>query len=321
MCQWFPISRNLYRDKDKAKIFVDIQHSILRIRNYYRKSAGRFLFKRPFTVQTQRPLISFSFDDFPRTALFTGGAILQRYGLHATYYVSLGLLGKESPSGTLCNLNDLKMLIEQKHELGCHTYSHCHSWDTDPMEFENSVLKNREELQQMFPGLEFKTFAYPNSVPRPRSKAKVGRHFAACRGGGQTVNAGRIDLNDLSAVFIEKTRGNMQPIKELIDRNRDQPGWIIFATHDIASKPSPYGCTPDFYQEIVQYALKSGAHILPIARALDVLTCADSESKLEFQSDAVSLLATANQLIPKSGLALLEAESLEPDLNRLRIPS
>ncbi len=254
---------------------MDLRQSLIRVRNYYQKNAGRFVSRRPFIVQPQRPLISFSFDDFPRTALLTGGAILRRHGLCGTYYISLGLLGMESPSGTICSLDDLRALVEQKHELGCHTYSHCHSWHTDPEEFEASVLKNQVELRRVLPGLEFKTFAYPHSVPRPRTKARVSRYFKGCRGGGQTLNVGRIDLNDLSATFIEKTGGNMQLVRELIDRNRDQLGWTIFATHDVSSNPSPYGCTPVFFEEIIQYALKSGASILPVAKVLDVLACVD----------------------------------------------
>ena len=48
-----------------------------------------------------RPLISFSFDDFPRSALFTGGALLEQYGVAGTYYASLGLMGKTSPTGEI----------------------------------------------------------------------------------------------------------------------------------------------------------------------------------------------------------------------------
>ncbi|MBZ5623491.1 MAG: polysaccharide deacetylase family protein [Acidobacteriia bacterium] len=79
-------------------------------------------------INAQRPLISFTFDDFPRSALHTGGAILNRSGLAGTYYACLGLMGGETATGKLFNADDLKILIDRGHELGCHTYSHCHSW-------------------------------------------------------------------------------------------------------------------------------------------------------------------------------------------------
>ena len=251
---------------------MNLQQSLVRARNYYQKSAGRFVYRRTLMVRPHRPLISFSFDDFPRTALIAGGSILRHYDLSGTYYVSLGLLDMESPSGTICSLDDLRALVEQKHELGCHTYSHCHSWRTNPEAFEASIIKNRAELKKMFPDLEFRTFAYPLSVPHPRNKAKASRYFKGCRGGSQTLNVGRTDLNDLSATFIERTGGDMRVVRELIDRNRGESAWTIFATHDVSPHPSPYGCTPRFFEEIVEYALKSGALVLPVAQALNALT-------------------------------------------------
>src|SRR5438874_10230057 len=97
-----------------------------RFHRYYKRNASRFVFRRPLAIRTQVPLISFTFDDFPRSALAAGGAILNRYGLSGTYYISFGLLGKNSPSGPICVTDDLRELGERGHELGCHTFSHCH---------------------------------------------------------------------------------------------------------------------------------------------------------------------------------------------------
>jgi hypothetical protein len=58
----------------------------------------------------------------------------------------------------------------------------------------------------------------------------------------------------------------------LIDTNRADQGWLIFATHDVAKEPSRFGVTPEFFEDIVRYAEKSGARILPIVQALDVLS-------------------------------------------------
>src|SRR5213594_3979784 len=102
-----------------------------RMHGFYQRRSASLVFRRPFVISSQRPLISFTFDDFPRSSALTGGAILNRFGLAGTYYASLGLLGKEEPSGQMFVLDDLKMLFECGHELGCHTFSHCHSWSTE----------------------------------------------------------------------------------------------------------------------------------------------------------------------------------------------
>jgi len=242
-----------------------------RIHGYYQRKAASLVFRRPFAIRPQQPLISFTFDDFPRSALLVGGRILKTRGLAGTYYTALGLVGKEAPSGQMFVADDLVTLFEQGHELGCHTFSHYNSWETETATFENSIIENSAALNKLFPGAEFKSFSYPISLPRPLTKAKVADYFLSCRAGGQTLNVGTADLNQLSAFFLEQSRHDIQAIKDLIDRNRQSRGWLIFATHDVSDNPTPFGCTPEFFEQIVEYSVKSGAHVLPVVRALEEL--------------------------------------------------
>ena len=242
-----------------------------RARGYYGRNVARYVFRRPFVINTRVPFISFTFDDFPRSALYSGGEILRRYGLVGTYHVSLGLSGINEASGPMFVFEDLPTLVERGHELGCHTFSHCHSWHTDAKAFEESIVRNNEALREILPGVELRSFSYPISEPRPLTKARASTHFQSCRAGGQTLNLRRADLNQLSSYFLEKSRHNIQPIKDLIDYNRRSHGWLIFATHDISERPTPYGCTPEVFEEVVRYAASSAARILPVSGALEAL--------------------------------------------------
>jgi peptidoglycan/xylan/chitin deacetylase (PgdA/CDA1 family) len=239
-----------------------------RAMRYYRRNVARHIFQRRALVRPSQPLISFTFDDFPRTALLQGGALLERYGLRGTFYVALGLLGGNSPSGPICVADDLPELVQRGHELACHTYAHCHSWDTSSAVFEASIVQNREALRSLLPAAEFRSFAYPISEPQPLSKRAAARHFLSCRAGGQSFNAGSSDLNQLAGFFLEKCQGRMEPIEDVIGRNRAERGWLIFATHDISAEPSPYGCTPGFFEQVVRSALESGARIVPVCDAV-----------------------------------------------------
>lgn len=241
------------------------------VKGQYQRRAAGLLFRRPFLIQTERPLVSFTFDDFPRSALLVGGAVLSRFGLAGTYYASFGLAGKETASGQMFVVDDLETLLEQGHELGCHTYSHLDSWETETDDFEESIIKNSMSLKEVFPGAEFQTFAYPISLPRPLLKARITPHFRACRGGGQRFNVGRTDLNQLSAYFLEKSRDNFQAIKHIVDRNARAGGWLIFATHDVTDSPTPFGCTPEFFENVVQYVISSGAQVVPVIEAMRIL--------------------------------------------------
>jgi len=230
------------------------------------------LCRKPIAIKPNLPLISFTFDDFPRTAFLEAGRILGRYNILGTYYVSFSLMGKQSQLGPMFHLEDLKELLRQGHELGCHTFGHCHSWDTPPHFYERAIIENQEALREMVPGARFQTFAYPHSWPHLGVKKVASAHFRCCRGGGRKpINIGTADLNLLSATFLEQTRDNPRAVKALIDDNARARGWLIFATHDLSGDPSPFGCTPDFFEQVVQWSVESGARILPVVGALKVL--------------------------------------------------
>jgi hypothetical protein len=140
------------------------------------------------------------------------------------------------------------------------------------------VEKNRRELQKYLPGAVFKTFSYPISVPRFSMKHRLEKYFLCCRGGGQTINKGSADLNLLKAYFIDKRNNfDFEAVRKIIDYNTVQNGWLIFATHDVTDHPSPYGCTPQFFQRVVEYAAQSGSLILSVRNACERIL----ESKLK----------------------------------------
>jgi peptidoglycan/xylan/chitin deacetylase (PgdA/CDA1 family) len=202
----------------------------------------------------------------------TGGTILNRFGLAATYYAAFGLMGKERPEGQIFLPEDLRILLDRGHELGCHTFGHLNAATTSPRVFEDSILENRKALNELLPGTSFSTFAYPLYPPRPQNKMRAGRQFLCCRCGNQDLNRGVADLNYLSAYFLEKSRHNPEAIQDIIERNRLFRGWLILATHDVSKNPSPWGCTPEFFEQVVAHAVNSGARILPVVQALHILS-------------------------------------------------
>lgn len=219
-------------------------------------------------MQNSRPLISFTFDDFPSSALHNGGAILMEAGAKGTYYTSLGLMGAVAPTGQMFSEGDLRQLLAEGHELGCHTFSHCHAYNTPPVEFERSITENARVLRKLAPGAEFRTLSYPISGPNRETKALAGRHFACCRGGGQTYNARALDLNCVSAFFLEQSRNDLNAITQLIEETCGQCGWLVFATHDVSEDPTRFGCKPAFFKQIVQRSVDAGVEILTVSEAL-----------------------------------------------------
>jgi len=220
-------------------------------------------------MRNRQPIVTFTFDDFPRSALRVGGEILRAHGMCGTYYASLGLMGQVTPTGLIFSPEDLPLLVAQGHELGCHTFAHCDSWETRPGAFERSVEENRLALERLQPGARFSTLSYPITCPRPCTKRRVGRRFGCCRFGGQTYNRETLDLNLVSAHFLEKDRGDVSVVAGQIDETIHNRGWLVIATHDVADDHTPYGCTPAFFEAVVSHVAKSGAMVLPMAKALE----------------------------------------------------
>jgi peptidoglycan/xylan/chitin deacetylase (PgdA/CDA1 family) len=279
-----------------ARLGSEAARYFVRARERFALEGARVLARRELAIHTPVPLISFTFDDFPRSAFLEAGSILTRYGARGTYYASLGLMEKQSQMGPMYQTEDLKELVRLGHELGCHTFRHCHSWNTPADVYERAIVENQKVLTQVLPGITFKTFAYPFSAPHLGVKRVASRHFACCRGGGlsvrryfpqaggRTFNSGVTDLNLLCAVFLEQSRDNPEALKSLIDQNAQARGWLILATHDVCDTPSRFGCTPAFFEQVVQWCLESGARILPVVESLEVLKASQPEQERKLRS-------------------------------------
>ena len=244
------------------------RHLIERVQGKVRRLLAEHISRRMVPIKPHAPIISFTFDDAPASAFRLGRKILGDHGARATFFVSLQLLGSLTEVGEIASAGDLELALEAGCELGCHTYNHLDAWRTPTETFMASVYRNKDALQQILPGAQFSSFAYPKSGAKLSVKAPLGRIFACCRGGGQKANVGSADLNLLGACFLDKRTGiSLELTQKLIDHNAQQKGWLIFATHDVDQEPSPYGCTPDFLRTIVQYAQLSGGLLLPVKEA------------------------------------------------------
>ena len=239
-----------------------------RVRGRLRRTSAVSLARRPFRAELNRPVVSFTFDDFPKNAGTVGAAILEQLSVRGTYYVSTGLLGKAAPTGRIADAEDLPRLESAGHEIGCHTLDHHHAWETDAGTFARSLDSNLARIHNVLPSLQFHSMSYPISQPSPANKRAAGARFAGCRGAGQKPNGRIVDLNCLKAFFIEQAHGDLAPISDAIAAARRTNTWLIFATHDVDEHPSRYGCTPALLRAVVRAALESGAEVLPVAAVL-----------------------------------------------------
>jgi len=245
------------------------ENGFRRLETKYRNGLSYLFGRRCITPPGQEAFVSFTFDDFPHSALSAGGAILSELGVRGTFFASLGMMGQNTSSGEGFTRDDLRDLIVNGHEIGSHTFDHSHPWRSPVTVFEDSIRRNQRELDKIVPGYELRTLAYPYVNPRPRIKRVAARYFSCCRGGGDAPNIGLIDLNLLKSSFIDsKTRDDMNYFTGLLELNARKNGWLIFTTHDVSPTPSAYGCTPALFEKIVRAAVSSAATVLPVSEVL-----------------------------------------------------
>jgi peptidoglycan/xylan/chitin deacetylase (PgdA/CDA1 family) len=226
------------------------------------------LHRRTVPLGSIGPIVSFTFDDFPRTAYSVGGAILEQFGARGTYYVAPGLMNTSGELGEQCGVDDIHSLLEKGHELGSQTFSHSSSRAVSLAAFQADVEKGREALKELA-GIDPPNFAYPYGHVTLRSKETLGPTLASSRSIFPGCNGPEVDLNLLKA---NRLYGDVEPsrsVEALIRQNAAQKSWLIFYTHDVRPNPSVYGCTPALFESAVSLAAHSGSRILTIQ---DVLT-------------------------------------------------
>jgi peptidoglycan/xylan/chitin deacetylase (PgdA/CDA1 family) len=260
---------------------------IRQLKNKARRTLASRFRRRVLPVRTLGPLVSFTFDDAPRSAMTVGARILETHDVRGTYYLSLGLLGSSSELGPIATEKDVVDVAGRGHELGCHTFDHHDAWHTRTRVYIESVDRNRQALAELLPDHTFRSFAYPKSGATLAVKAALQQRFECCRGGGQTSNVGTTDLNLLYACFIDqRARMTLEAVRGLLDLNAEQRGWLIFAAHAIEDDTSDFACAPKFLEAIVHHSLESGATVMPVAAACAHLKAAASSVAERQQGDS-----------------------------------
>lgn len=222
------------------------------------------VFRRTMGLRNIGPVVTFTFDDFPRTAYTAGGGILKGFGLAGTFYTAFALMNSWNHAGHHFCLDDLYALVADGHELASHTLHHVSGRELSTPAFVQEVLQGRAALQRV-PGLSVSdNFAYPFGAVRTVAKRAVGRAMLSCRSSYGGVNGPIVDLNLLRANPLYGHTEQLDVVRRLLHRNEELSGWLIFYTHDVRTRHSPYGCTPALLEAAVKLALDSSANILAV---------------------------------------------------------
>jgi peptidoglycan/xylan/chitin deacetylase (PgdA/CDA1 family) len=223
--------------------------------------------------QATAPLVSFSFDDFPRSAATVGAPILKDFGVKGSYFVSGGRAGRHIDGLDQFVEDDLIRVAEAGHEIGCHTFSHIALPENSATAIKDDLLRNAEFVHRVLGEYTMSSFAYPYGTVSLSKKALMGRFFPMCRGIWSGVNKRQVDCRQLRAMSLERSFDEGK-VSAALDQAQASNGWLIFFTHDISDNPSPYGCEPIRLARVLNDVLERGIEILTIKAAAERVRCA-----------------------------------------------
>jgi peptidoglycan/xylan/chitin deacetylase (PgdA/CDA1 family) len=230
--------------------------------------------QRPVELDAVPPIVTFTFDDFPRSAYDAAGTTLRSFGGHGTYYAAAGWMDAGPPSADRYRTTDLADLLRDGHELGTHTYSHVSCRALSTAAYEAEIVRGQEALRELVGDGVSGNFAFPFGAVSPAVKKAAARQCRSCRGTIGGSNGPVADLNLLRANRLYSDSVAFPNIQMLIESAARPGRWLIFYTHDVRDHPSPYGCTPRYFEDTVRCAVDAGMRVLTIGEALAAIPAA-----------------------------------------------
>ena len=222
----------------------------------------------PFRLLNETPMVSFTFDDIPKSPATTGARLLEDHDARGTFYVSGGLVSAETYGWIPVDAQDIVDLHRNGHEIGCHTFSHTRACDLDAQSLAAEIAQNRRYLRALDPSIKVENFAYPFGYGSFGRKGQLKQAFQSCRSIVPGINSDTVDLQFLRAMPLIDHSIGRDEIERAFDEAQTYNGWLIFYTHDVVERPSVYGCSPGLMNHALEAASKRKIPVLNMAEAL-----------------------------------------------------
>ena len=229
---------------------------------------ARHLYASPLVLSGTDPMVSFTFDDIPETAATIAAPLIEEYGGRGTFYVAGGLLNQWSGHWNGADADDIIRLHATGHEIACHTFTHRRTTDLDAETMAEEVELNRRFLEGLDASIRLENFAHPYGLASISRKSQLAGMFRSARSVLPGINSGSIDLHFLRAMPLVNQLIDAGGIDRAFGEAVETGGWLIFYSHDVVAKPSPYGCTPQLLRHALEAAAKRKLPIVTVAEAL-----------------------------------------------------
>jgi peptidoglycan/xylan/chitin deacetylase (PgdA/CDA1 family) len=231
-------------------------------------AATRLRFRR--LPQPDRGYLSISFDDIPRSAWTTGGEILDRHGVRATYYLCGSLCDQVFEGREQFRRGDVADILAQGHEVGSHLYHHRSTLALSPGQIAREIALNDAFLAEVAgSGFQAQSMAFPYGEVSVSAKWHSSRRFQTARGVRLGVNLGGADRDQLAVLALDNAFADQTDWDGVFASVAHQKAWAILLAHGVDGTGHPYSCPPVRLDQTIRAAIDAGLTILPVAEVMD----------------------------------------------------
>lgn len=251
--------------------------TVPRLRRVVGRALVRSCARRPAVLPDDfPPTVSFTFDDFPASAVDAAGPILRDAGMAATWYAASGLLGQPSAVGEIASPDQVARLHADGHEIGDHTCRHLDARAVAAEDYGRDIDENRRVLADLLPGHAVRSFSYPFGGVTLGAKRAAMARAATCRSTMAGIARGSVDLALLPANPLYEDAAWLAAAQDVIGRLAATRGWAIFYTHDVTPTPSPWGCSPASFAALVAAIGRAGLRVATVGAVVDEIAPASA---------------------------------------------
>ncbi len=222
------------------------------------------------------PMVTVTFDDSIRTQYTNALPVLNKYGLHATFYAISGDIGVCDPNvSSICYMTktQLKALQTAGNEIGSHTVTHPDLTTLTLAQVTTELSKSQTDLQTWL-GVPVTNLAAPYGAVNESVLGIAKNYYVSHR--GVEIGYNSIDNYDQMNLLVQDINSttSVADVEGYIDHAKATNTWLILMYHDINTDPSVdpgYNTTPADFKTQMAYLSASGVAVKTMAQALAIV--------------------------------------------------
>lgn len=233
--------------------------------------SGRLARRIPLHIRrlrNDRPMVSFTFDDAPESAL-VGAALLEQADARGSFYISTALLGLRTEHWRVIEADGVRDLHRRGHEIGLHGHRHLPVGVHSASQLADDIARNRMILQSVDLGIAAENFAYPYGQVSFLRKIQLAGLVRSSRGVGGGVNRSVLDIQCIRTVLLGESRLSVAELDFYLDQVVATNGWLVFLSHDVGDHPSPFGVSSRMLSYALEGSLRRRLLITTVDAALN----------------------------------------------------